>query len=133
MPFHPDWLPGVLGLAVFRRARDVTIVHREGRVELVEKTANPAGVLVRKVTLVEQTGHGARVVGMRLEDADGAVILSSSIVAFHRDGATGRDFPSRVKLQWPDSKVEIVVHIHLLERVEAKQRNAAVFAAPAGK
>jgi hypothetical protein len=130
-PFHPGWLPAALGLVEPRRVRNYKVVPRADGVELVEEAVDPAGVPVRKVRVVRQSGERPRVVGFRLEDIRGRVILTCSIVDFRPDANGRLVVPVRVKVQWPGKNIQVVLRLNGLQRVAAL--GGRVFQAPPGK
>jgi hypothetical protein len=133
--FQLGWVRSMLGRAVWGSPREYQVAQRGRHLELTERAVTPTGRAVRRITIVEQTGKQVRIVGHRLEGSGGETIVSCSVLRFRRDGTTGLDVPTRLRVLWPTWKFEIQVSVDRLECAPPANDEQArrLFTAPGGE
>jgi RNA polymerase sigma factor (sigma-70 family) len=110
LPFHPDWLVEVLGLAEHAPGKGYEVVERGDAVELGYKASDPQGKPVRKAIVFDRSRSRLRVAGYRVEDERGRVICRVQVLETRRD-ASGAVLPRRLRLEWPAERIEIRVRL----------------------
>jgi hypothetical protein len=133
LPFDPGMMPALLGLLPYAPSATCRLGRRGERLEVVETFAGLDGKPVRKIIVVEPGGGDFRVVGHRLEDAGGRLLLSCFLGERRRDRGSGQVVPSRLVLRWPAGKVEIHVRLTPLERNAVRGPAPRLFVPPADR
>jgi hypothetical protein len=106
-PVPPDWLAEVLGVCPRSPTGEYQVVAKPDVVELVEPGRTPRGDPVRRVTVFRRKQGAPQVVGHRVEEEKGRVLLRAEIARTARDPGTGVNLPVRLRLLWPAEKLEI--------------------------
>jgi len=109
-PFQPDWIMEAMGLSECGPPENYQLKVTQTSLELVEQTRSPAGQVVRKVTVFSRApavGTQPQVTAHILQDASGKEICSAQVTEVQIDRTTGAILPRRVRLLWPEEKMEL--------------------------
>jgi hypothetical protein len=109
-PFQPEWIMEALGLGEYGAPEKYRVVERRDAYELVEDTVSPRGERLQKVTVFTKTRAQApnpQVTAHILRDAKGNVICAAYVSEIQQDRATYAVIPRRVRLEWPQQKIEM--------------------------
>lgn len=107
-PFQPEWIVEALGIGEYDPAKTYEVRASGNVIELIERTVNPQGQPVFKVTVFQRGREGVpRVAARVLRDAKGNTICMARNEEMTRDGLTGADIPYIVRLSWPQEKMEL--------------------------
>ncbi len=133
LPFEPGWIPALLGVVPLAPTARCQLVRRGQHLEVVERIVGPDGKVIRKIIVVEPGRASYRVMGHRLEDAGGRLLLSCSLGELRRDRVSGQVVPSRLELRWPRGKVAVRVRLTPLDRKAAGGPAPRLFVPPADR
>jgi hypothetical protein len=108
---HPDWLMEVFGVIPLNPDEfQLRRPHQDtGLVELVAQRQSPLGEDVERVVRVNLCR--GRIVQHELRLPGGKVLARASIDKYSVL-PTGTEFPSVVRLEWPDARKEMIMEIH---------------------
>jgi hypothetical protein len=134
-PIQPEWIMEAMGIAECSSPEHFTVAVRGNTLELVEQATSPQGKPVRKVTVfnrVAAQGNAPQVVARILQDANGKEICSATIKEVQIDRATGAILPKKIRLVFPEEKMELSMKLDGLTvngQIEP-QRTARLFTRP---
>ena len=117
-PFNPDMILCALGMGEYDPAKPYEVKATTQSFELVEPTAFFQGKPVRKVTVFSRKmGVQGRplVTGHILRDLQGKEICTATIFETQQSRETGAVLPFRLKLIWPEEKMEMVMRLNDLQ------------------
>ena len=136
-PFQPDMIVMALGMAEYDPAKKYEVKSvpdpkgRAGTIELIEQTTSPQGQPVKKVTVFNAVQAGAgqpQVVGYKLkdmQDRDICTVVVYEVQAVKLDANSVAVLPFKVKLNWPEQKVEMTMWLRDLQAVNIEPDRAA--------
>jgi hypothetical protein len=134
-PIQPQWIMEAMGIAECSSPERFTVAVRGNTLELVEQATSPQGKPVRKVTLFNRMavqGNAPQVTARILQDADGKEICSAIIKEVQIDRATGAVLPKKIRLVFPEEKMELSMKLDGVTvngQIE-QQRAARLFTRP---
>jgi hypothetical protein len=117
-PFQPDWVLEAMGMGNYGSPDKYEIVSEKDEIKLIERTKSPQGVPVRKVIVFKSTKatreDEPQVRRLLLEDdKTGKLICSAQVV--RRQVINGAELPRELKLEWPEQKLKLVLHLDRLQ------------------
>jgi hypothetical protein len=135
-PFQPDMLIMALGLAEYDPAKKYEVKTYDKTFELVEQTVSPQGQPIKKVTVFNRTDVGRpgpgqtgqpQILAYKLKDTQDHDICTA--VVYEAQGVRAADgqtvvLPYKVKLSWPDQKVEMTMWLRDLQAVNIEPDRA---------
>ncbi|NBY01078.1 MAG: hypothetical protein EBQ87_03710, partial [Planctomycetes bacterium] len=114
-PFHPDMIVSALGMGEYDPSKQYEVKVSQQNVELVEPVANYQGKQVRKSTvfLRKALSQGKyQVAGHILRDVQGREICNATVYEVQQSKETGAILPQRIKIIWPEEKMEMVLRLN---------------------
>lgn len=110
VPFEPQWLMQALGVAPIE-TRDLTMqIDPTGRqARLVQPLLTAHGQPLQKVMVVD-LAHGV-ITEHCIYDGRGQKIAQARLEDFRRDKASGAVLPHRVRLDWPQNQMSLVMNM----------------------
>lgn len=114
IPFEPDWLMQALGVAPI--STDNTKLEIEPRLKqarLVQHVTSAHGRPLRKVVLVDL--RRGVILEHSIYDFNGRMIATARLDDHQLDRATGVVLPRRVKLDWPQNEMSLVMNLGHVE------------------
>ncbi len=134
-PFQPEWIIEALGMGEYGPPEKYQVVDRRDSYELVEETTSLRGERLKKVTVFTKTraqGTQPQVTAHVLQDQRGNVICAAYITEVQQDRATYAVVPRRIRLVWPQQKIELKMKLDEVTVNPALdgQRTAVLFNRP---
>lgn len=110
-PFHPDMIIAALGMGEYDPAKAYEVKTNQQTIELVEPVAFYQGRPVRKSTVFARKMNQGRmqIAGHILRDTQGREICNVTIFDVQQNRETGAILPQRMKLSWPEDKIEMTL------------------------
>jgi hypothetical protein len=114
IPFEPQWLMQALGVAPIETEGLTMQIDPTGqRARLVQPLLTAHGQPLQKVMVVDLV-HGV-ITEHCIQDSRGQKIAVARLDDFRRDKASGAVLPHRVKLDWPQNQMSLVMNMGEVE------------------
>src|SRR6185437_4181243 len=119
VPFSPDWLGEVLGVAERHANKRQEVVIQAKTIELIEPIVTPQGHHARKVTVFARSQSPLQVMEHRLLDDKGKMVCRAVIRKVRRDAKTGALLVQNVQFVWPAQRSEVSLQFNDMEIIES--------------
>jgi hypothetical protein len=114
VPFEPQWLMQALGVAPLETQGLTMQIDSTGKqARLVQPVVTAHGMPLQKVMQVDLT-HGV-ITEHSIYDSHGQKIAQARLEDFRLDKSTGVILPRRVKLDWPQNQMSLVMNFGNIE------------------
>lgn len=107
MPFQPDWLVEVLGVAPVDPELYKPGHGNAGYFSLVAHEKSPAGVPITKRVIVNRQTN--RISAFELFDSDNKRLMEAVVEEYHDDPQLGYFVPQRIRIEWPDAQTRLSI------------------------
>ncbi len=134
-PFRPDWVLEAMGMGNYGSAEKYELVVDAEHLKLIEKTRSAQGVPVKKIIVLRRfkaKGDEAQVTNLLLEDEKTGKLICSAQIVRRQILPNGAELPRELKLEWPEQKLKLVLHLNRVDMTQNPPPNAFVRAPISG-
>jgi hypothetical protein len=134
-PFQPEWIIEALGIAECRAPENYQVVPQGNTLQLIEQSVSAQGKPVRKIVVFNRhtvQPPQPQVMAYILQDASGKEVCGAYITEVAQDRATLAILPRRIRLVWPEEKMELRMKLDqvTVNGTIAPERSARLFTRP---
>lgn len=126
-PFHPEMIVSALGMGEYDPSKQYEVKVNQQNIELIEPVALYQGKQVRKSTLFARKAVSQgkyQVAGHILRDGQGKEICSATVYEVQVSKETGAVLPQRIKIVWPEEKMEMVMRLNDMQVITVTPERA---------
>jgi hypothetical protein len=131
-PFQPDMIVAALGMAEYDPNKKYEVKPNDKTIELIEQAVSPQGQPIKKITVFNMFQAKAgqpQVLAYKLKDMQDRDICTAVVYEVQSVQVAGYPEPAvmpyRLKLSWPDQKIEMTMWLKDLQSVNIGPEQAA--------